>query len=391
MLLERLESGLLLFETPQGLVPVELSRWQRAYLLWTFRNFRRLSLPLLSSRQAAMICTVAQKSAKREPRFYDPTLVIGVVEGFRFPPVSVETAPIERVRVAKPALADSVGSTSGPASAEEGVLTTAPRFRLPKFEIAQNAMSKISWPRLTGFGRLPFRISWPRFADSGRALSRAATIVGVLLLCAWTVIVWHRLSTVTRSEAHGRPAGLETTPPTNVRSSVPLTSEVEVDSTPSATTPKTASPRAGNALHHPAATAIDVVRPASSIAAVDPSPKSTTRPQDSSALPKHSAPSDVWATRPPLRSIYPDYGGVEARGMVALIADVDSEGVVQSVRVIRGKSALAAPAVRAVRQWRYPRYFEDGKPIATETNIVISVFSDDAISMSFPPNIPAGR
>jgi len=77
--------------------------------------------------------------------------------------------------------------------------------------------------------------------------------------------------------------------------------------------------------------------------------------------------------------------------MVALIADVDSEGVVQSVRVIRGKSALAAPAVRAVRQWRYPRYFEDGKPIATETNIVISVFSDDAISMSFPPNIPAGR
>jgi hypothetical protein len=55
VLLNKLESGLLLFQTPQGLVAVEPTFWQRVYLLWTFRNFRQLSLPLLNPRQTALI------------------------------------------------------------------------------------------------------------------------------------------------------------------------------------------------------------------------------------------------------------------------------------------------------------------------------------------------
>jgi hypothetical protein len=35
-----------------------------------------------------------------------------------------------------------------------------------------------------------------------------------------------------------------------------------------------------------------------------------------------------------------------------------------------------------------PPYLRDGKPVATETNIVISFLSNDAISMTFPPSIP---
>jgi protein TonB len=70
---------------------------------------------------------------------------------------------------------------------------------------------------------------------------------------------------------------------------------------------------------------------------------------------------------------------------------VDSDGTVRTVRVVSGNRALAAAAVRAVRQWRYRPYLKDGQPIATETNIVISFFSDDAISMSFPPSISATR
>jgi protein TonB len=70
---------------------------------------------------------------------------------------------------------------------------------------------------------------------------------------------------------------------------------------------------------------------------------------------------------------------------------VDPDGAVRCVRMVSGKRALAAAAVRAVRQWRYRPYLKDGQPVATETNIVISLFSDDAISMSFPPSIPAIR
>ena len=70
---------------------------------------------------------------------------------------------------------------------------------------------------------------------------------------------------------------------------------------------------------------------------------------------------------------------------------MDSDGTVRTVRVVSGNRALAAAAVRAVRQWRYRPYLKDGLPVATETNIVISFISDDAISMSFPPSIPASR
>jgi len=110
--------------------------------------------------------------------------------------------------------------------------------------------------------------------------------------------------------------------------------------------------------------------------------------QNQTSVPKPTPEeSEIQATRPPLRSWYPDYSGIEARGVVVLTAEVDSEGVVRSVRVVRGNRALVAAAVRAVRQWRYAPYFEGGKPVATETNIVISVFSDDAVSMSFPPSV----
>ena len=58
--------------------------------------------------------------------------------------------------------------------------------------------------------------------------------------------------------------------------------------------------------------------------------------------------------------------------VVALTARVDSDGTVRTVRVVSGNRALAAAAVRAVRQWRYRPYLQDGQPIATETNIAIS-------------------
>lgn len=74
-----------------------------------------------------------------------------------------------------------------------------------------------------------------------------------------------------------------------------------------------------------------------------------------------------------------------------LTARVDSDGTVRAVKIISGHRALAAAAVRAVRQWRYRPYLKDGQPVATETNIVISFISDEAISMNFPPSIPPAR
>jgi protein TonB len=89
--------------------------------------------------------------------------------------------------------------------------------------------------------------------------------------------------------------------------------------------------------------------------------------------------------------VYPDYSDIKARGVVRLTAGVDSEGRVRTVKVVSGNRALAAAALRAVRQWRYRPYLKDGQPVATETNIVISFISSDAISMTFPTSNAATR
>jgi TonB family protein len=123
-------------------------------------------------------------------------------------------------------------------------------------------------------------------------------------------------------------------------------------------------------------------------------PKRTIRIQHAASTPNlafSSPDSSIQASRPPLSFAYPSYPDIRARGVVFLAAGVDSDGAVRTVRVVSGNRALAAAAVRAVRQWRYRPYLKDGQPVATETNIVISFFADDAISMSFPPSIPATR
>ena len=89
--------------------------------------------------------------------------------------------------------------------------------------------------------------------------------------------------------------------------------------------------------------------------------------------------------------VYPEYSDVHARGVVSLKAELDSAGSVRTVKLISGNRALAAAALRAVRKWRYRPYLKDGEPVATETYIVISFISADAVSMTFPPSISATR
>src|ERR1700690_1461220 len=96
MFLDRLQSGFLLFETQQGLVRVELSPRQRIYLLWTFRNFRQLSMPLLNSRQRALINALFRNNSGVVSRSHNPSLVIGLVESFVPPTVQIDASPVQK-------------------------------------------------------------------------------------------------------------------------------------------------------------------------------------------------------------------------------------------------------------------------------------------------------
>lgn len=339
MFLNRLQSGFLLFETQHGLVRVELSLWQRIYLLWTFRNFRQLSIPLLNPRQRTLVNALFGNNAGVVSHSHNALPVIGVVENFVPLTVRVDASPAPKKETQEKVVARSV--------------EIAPK---PK----------------------PVPSSSPIFA-----WSRLAPTVGALSLCIIFVVAWHRIQAMPASQAPNQPRlqqinGIAVPNPPHFAK--PATT---------AESPTAISPSADIAqlLAAPGA----AVMPAS-VAAVIPTKKRAIRVHDAAStpnLPLSGQDGGIQASRPPLRFVYPVYPDVRARGVVSLTAGLDSDGAVRNLRVVSGNRVLAAAAVRAVRQWRYRPYLKDGQPVATETNIVISFFSDDAISISFPPGIPA--
>jgi TonB family protein len=400
----------LLFQTRQGLVRVELSLKQRIYLLWTFRNFRQLSVPLLNSRQQALVNALFRNNAGVVSHFHNRTLAIGVVENFVPPPVPIDATPArkpiqmpvqikarqEKVVAQQPQIAPKPNPvpSSSPRFAWSKLATSKlaiatsklATFKLatPKLAVPKLATAKLATSRLAMSSRAISRLAMPRLA-----MSRLATTGGALCLCIISVVAWHRIEGIPSSQAHNQPRLQPinmTVPPDSPHVAKPAAAIAE---SPAAIAPPAAV--------QPLAATEAAVVPASINTVIPtsiPTSKRAIRVHDAASapnLPLSSQDNGIQASRAPLHFAYPDYPDARARGVVALTARVDSAGAVRSVRVVSGNRALAAAAVRAVRQWRYRPYVKDGQPIATETNIVISFIADDAISMSFPPTIPATR
>ena len=370
MFLDRLQSGFLLFETQQGLVRVELSLRQRIYLLWTFRHFRQLSVPLLNPRQRTLVHSLFRNHADIVPHSDNPSLVIGVVEKF-VPPIMPIEVPIDASPVPKPApkkapLEEAVAQRAEIAPQPKPGPSPSPGFVLPMF-----VWSRLRTPKLTASG--------------------LATTIAALSICIISVGAWHRMHAVPSSQAQNQTrlqqinAVAVPDPPQSPKPAA--IAEIPATIAPPAATAEI--PVAPEAVITRASITAEVPDPTSS-------PDSTLKPPirlhhvDSTPnLPLSGQGSGFQASRPPMHFAYPDYTDVRARGVVSLTAGLDSAGAVRTVRIVSGNRALAAAAVQAVRQWRYRPYLKDGQPVATETNIVISFFSDDAISMSFPPSIAA--
>ena len=350
MFLNRLQSGFLLFETPQGLVRVELTLRQRIYLLWTFRNFRQLSVLLLNTRQRTLVNALFRNNEGVVSHSHNPLSAIGVVENFVPPTLRVDASPAPKKERQEE-------------RHEEKVVAQRP-------EIA---------PKLN-----PVPSSSPIFA-----WSRLATTVSALSFCIISVVAWHRIQAIPASQAHNQPR-------------LQQINAIAQPNSPPAVEPAAAIAESPTAIAPPAATAQPpaapeaAVKPASIGAVIPtpviPTPKSVIRVHHATPtpnLPLSGQYSGIQASRPPLRFVYPVSPDVRARGVVSLTAGLDSDGAVRAVKVVSGNRALAASAVRAVRQWRYRPYVKDGQPVATETYIVISFISNDAISITFPPSIPA--
>jgi TonB family protein len=378
MFVDKLQGGFLLFETQQGWVGVELTPRQRICLLWTYRHFRQLSMPLLNGRERTLVNELF-RNADVMPQSYNPSLVIGVVEKF-VPPAASDAPPVSEI---------------APRKGRKVQVAASSAEILPQVHLAPPPSPKFVWPTFAWPGQINSRLKAFRLTASKVATSKLATTVGALLLCVIFVSGWHRMQATLSSEAPNQsrlqqinslvlPESSRLEKPAIIAGSSTAVVPPSV-ATQIAVAPEAAVASAPIATESPVRAAVPVVAPKAMIHI----PRAASTPNLPLSAPDNSI--GIVASRPPLHFAYPDYTDVRARGVVALTADVDSDGAVRNVRVVSGNRALAAAAIQSIRQWRYRPYLKDGQPVATETNIVISFFADDAISMSFPPSIAAGR
>ena len=82
--------------------------------------------------------------------------------------------------------------------------------------------------------------------------------------------------------------------------------------------------------------------------------------------------------------IYPVVSNPNLVGDVDLRAVIGADGTVKGVTVLSGNPKLAEAGIQAVRRWHYSPYEILGHPAEVETNIKISFFGENAVSISSP-------
>jgi len=226
------------------------------------------------------------------------------------------------------------------------------------------------------------------------AITRLATAFAALCLCVGSVAAWYRIQGLPVSQANNEQikaiaVNSPSSPEAETRTELPIAQNPAVAPTAVTSEGVTAPEAAFESASTTAALPTSIPTP---VVMAAPTSNQGVRVRDAastSELPLSGQNSGFQASRAPLYLVYPDHSDVRARGAVSLKAGLDSAGNVSTVKLISGNRALAAAAIRAVRQWRYRPYLKDGAPVATETYIVISFISDDVVSMSYPPSIPA--
>jgi TonB family protein len=437
MLLDRLESGFLLFETPQGMVRAELSLRQRVRLLWTFRHFRQLSIPLLNERERALVNALFQHNAGVVSLRDHGLPVIGIVENFVPPLVQIDTQPEAHADLPSESSPVLKPIQQEPAEEQTLVATAADlQVRAMALFMAAEEAVRVDLSSAAPKGAIdPVEpaISLKRYPDTNRSFSAAcevaarrlgrqleafkfatsthATIAAVLSIVVIAAVALRGVLETPALQAHA-PASVQSytanlpsgslvvvkptaiaesraslsTPAVSVQSSVEHGTVLPAEAAPAHSLHNSAPGQSSQREQRAAAVGL---RPAGT----GQSPVTTRlRGRRVASTPNTALASQengIQATRPPVHFVYPVYRDVNVRGKVALTARVEADGTVRSVRVVSGNRALSAAAVRAVRVWRYRPYVVDGQPVVTDTNIVFSFFADDAISMTYPPSLPS--
>lgn len=387
VLLEKLEVGVLAFETDQGLVYAQPSVWQRLYLLWTFRNFRSLPVKLLNSRQLRLVESLERCDLiSLEP---DPEKVIGTVEGARVSHINVSKAT--RVADSRSPSGSNLHIRTSIVDGKKEIPEDRAVERGPR-ALQENTKSS---PGLTS--------GWNLVAGAVFVLIAIFASRGLPWSQVWDTIASEKVV----AQVLGRTfAGNSPSVSTNVKETVATTGNVVTnDAEVSLPAPTPVAEPASQTVSPAQITTSDVqlTIPPVNETSTESTPVDTMQahkslPDETDAsrmiasihqLAVNEATSRILVSRPPLKLIYPGYPGI--RGKVEMKAIIDADGRVEAVKILSGSRILSAAAAGAVRKWHYDPYLKDGEAVATETNVRILFVAADVISISFPESLSAAE
>jgi hypothetical protein len=336
---------------------VEPPALQRLHLLWTFRNFHRLSVSVLSHRQQQMLEQLStwQRSGER----VDPEFVIGRAEFSTYP----------RIKLA--ALVESKNQAARRHAGEQH-RKVSPSDRVVLAGLQNSECSPLaSIPSHSTAERIARTVASP--AKRWTAWILAFALVVVCSAVALRIGINQRRAPVlaikTSSSAS---AGYTTTTPLRENAAAAPTSRIvpatfRLSARKDSPIPLSSGSEAGlntEAGHH--------LGRLSSSAGVEVHAR--TRPNVLLA-PR----SVVYPVLPILKR------GAEVNRQILVRAIVNTHGTVAEVLVPGQDRRLTAAVTKAVKQWQYRPYLLNGQPAEVETLIMFTILGQDTISVRFLP------
>jgi hypothetical protein len=355
---------LLELRSEAGAVYVCPSRWQRVRLQWAFRHFHVLPPQVLSRRDQRLIEKLSQSAVVTPALPVASKTVFGVVE---------------KVRSKPPASAHRVVTLRTEPAATQAFLAKAEIPELPNPDLSVGAKQRET--REAPGGPKVWDVRPRHWGDLG-ALAAVCVIVIV-------------------ASVYGTPLFSGTGQMRNPRvPATPIKHAKPPDLHPAATAsfPNAEKPKRRVAAPPPEPT-VAYLEPApleggsgqsisASSGSLSPVPTTDTIPGPAPIVP-FATPERVFVGELPQGHFAHPEVGRDLVGELQLKALIGADGSVKDVTVLRGSRKLAEAGIRAVRQWHYSPYQVLGRPVEVETQIKMSFFGPDAVSVASVANGPA--
>ncbi len=404
LLSQKLRCGVLELATETGPIYASLTLVERAYLLWTFRNFPRLSRVVLNERQREMIDKLCRTPNLRH-RLPDDVPIIGVVENVAVAVQrkSVASAPaVVAINSAEAHVVQAVGG--GLTNATARVHSREPRLQVRTGDATQ---------RVTSLPRAKSNPRWdkPHTLGDRRKWFAPALVISVVALVTGLIYVGHNRAasqkirlqldqsyapvsaapevtpaaerTPERNAAEivpkpsaARTGGRQSTPAVPLRAApAPISSKVSSSTVTPAALPLPTTFRVERTKQPPAAGSASAIAESPTVS----SPVFVER--ETSATPPAVARMVISAA--PVSFGYPVAPRATLLGKVHLRIVIAADGSVKDVSALSGNPALADAALKAVRRWKYRAPLMNGQAVEAETNVTINFAGDDAVTIAY--------